>query len=115
MSTLTMLSMTGLVAAMTGLFVTGATLLAKAAKVGEPLYLALAYTCYLAGNTAFYWLVKHDGLGVTTILSSVAQTVVVLLVAKLFLGEALTAQKLIGAAIAVVGVAVVMLPPLFDR
>lgn len=111
MSSLSTPLLAGLVSVMTVFYVSGAGLLAKAAKADEPFYLALAYVCYLAGNSAFYWLVKHDGLGMTTILSSVAQTVLVLLVAKLFLGEVLTAQKIVGAAIAVVGVMIVMLPP----
>lgn len=115
MSSLPTPLLAGLVSIMTAFYVSGASLLAKAAKTDEPLYLSLSFVLYLAGNSIFYWLTKYNSLGIMTVLSSVAQTVAVLLVAKLFLGEALTAQKLIGAAIAVVGVAVVMLPPLFDR
>ena len=113
--TLTPMMIVGLLAVMTPCFVTGAMLLARAAKTNEPLWLAFAYCFYMAGNSVFYILVRHGGLGVMTTFSAVAQTLAVLLVAKLVLGEALTAQKLVGMAIAIVGVTIVMLPPLVSK
>lgn len=112
---LTPMMVAGLLAVMTPCFVVGATLLARAAKSGEPLWLALAYSFYMAGNAVFYILVRHGGLGIMTTFSAVAQTLAVLLVAKFVLGEALTAQKLVGMAIAVIGITLVMLPPLAAR
>lgn len=100
---------------MTGLYVTGSILMAKAVKTEDTVLLAAAYALFMFGNFFYLRLMAMNGLGVTATLSAVAQTVALVLAARFLFGEALGLQKLIGMAVAVLGVAIMNLPPFWGR
>lgn len=111
----TQLMMAAQIAGMVVLYTFARVLMTRAAKTDETTLLTIAYAVLMVGNILYFQVLKISGLAIATTLSSVAQTVFALMIGWLLLGEQLTLQKLLGAAIAVIGVTIVMLPPLVRR
>lgn len=72
--------------------------------------LGVSFTLYGLGNLAYLLVIKSYGYGMAVMLSGVAVTIVNLSIAVVIMGERFSKLQLLGAAIAIIGVALVMAP-----
>ncbi len=95
----------------TGIFI-GAGSVAKSWALSPTLgKMALALTCYIAGNLIMMRLLRHIGMSTAFSLTGVLQVVVINLVAVAIFGEKVSLQAGIGIALAILGVILITFAP----
>ena len=95
---------------MSMLYTTGSILLKKAADGGEPWVLGASFVIYLTGNLLYFALLTTHPLGTMAAVASLAQVLVVVTAGWLLFNETLTLVQLIGVLLALVAMALVLLP-----
>lgn len=90
-------------------FASGGSALMQYTASREPWWLATAAVCFVIGNGLYIHILETHGLGVGTLLTSMAQMVILTLVGWLFFSEAMTLAKVIGLGFALAAMAMALL------
>ena len=92
-------------------FAAGGSALMQFTVSREPWWLVTAAVCYVVGNALYIHILETHGLGVGTLLTAMAQMVVLTLIGWLFFSEAMTLAKVIGLGFALAAMAMSLMSP----
>ena len=95
---------------MTLAFSAGGVLLKQFALSNGAWWLLGAVLAYTAGNALYIHILRAHDLGVATIVSALAQIILLSLAGRLFFSESLSATQIAGTILGVAALALVMLP-----